>query len=73
MSWWTRLGIFSVLSVVLMSGCQSFRYYDPAKPHRGKDRFYNNYDNSPSGNFFKWQWDRLTQRSEPPPLTILKL
>lgn len=47
------------------SGCQSFKYFDPAKSHHGRNQFYNNYDNSPKPSFWKWQWERLTT-SEPP-------
>lgn len=63
-----RFSILALSAMILFSGCQSFRYYDPAKPHRGQDRFYNNYDNSPPANFWKWQWERLTgpKRAEPP-------
>lgn len=49
-------------ALLVFSGCQSFRYYDPNKPHRGKTQFYNNYDNSPKANFWKWQWERLTHK-----------
>jgi N-acyl-phosphatidylethanolamine-hydrolysing phospholipase D len=55
---WLVLG----LGVVVLFGCQSYRYYDPAKPHHGKDGFLNNYDNSPNGSVLKWQWDRLTAK-----------
>lgn len=52
----------------LFSGCQSFRYHDPTKAHRGATQFYNRYDNSPFASFWKWQWERLTnpRPSEPP-------
>lgn len=52
----------------MTSGCQNFRYYDPAKPHHGKEGFLNNYDNGPKASFWRWQWDRLTAPNthEPP-------
>lgn len=53
------------LGALVLFGCQSFRYYDPAKPHHGKDGFLNNYDNSPKGNVLKWQWERLTTNAPP--------
>lgn len=59
---WT---LIATTGLLLFSGCQSYRYYDPKKPHRGENRFYNNYDNSPKANFWKWQWARLTD-SKPP-------
>lgn len=60
--------LFFICTALICSGCQNFRYYDPAKPHRGKSQFLNNYDNSPKVGFWKWQWERLTtQRPEEPP------
>jgi N-acyl-phosphatidylethanolamine-hydrolysing phospholipase D len=56
---WLVLG----LGVLVLFGCQSYRYFDPAKPHHGKDGFLNNYDNSPKASVLKWQWDRLTTKS----------
>lgn len=54
--------------LLLTSGCQSFRYYDPTKKHRGETRFFNNYDNSPHESFWKWQWQRLVMsRPKAPP------
>ncbi|MFS4457985.1 MBL fold metallo-hydrolase [Bdellovibrio sp. HCB2-146] len=44
----------------LLFGCQSYRYYDPQKPHHGQEGFLNNYDNSPKQSFWKWQWERWT-------------
>lgn len=62
---WT---LVALVGVFVFMGCQSFRYYDPTKPHRGRTQFYNNYDNSPKASFWKWQWERLTsdQAVEPP-------
>lgn len=54
-----------ILVFLVTSGCQSFRYYDPAKKHRGETRFYNNYDNSPHESFWKWQWQRLVKPRAP--------
>lgn len=54
--------LIATTALLVFSGCQSFRYYDPNKPHRGKTQFYNNYDNSPKANFWKWQWERLTKK-----------
>lgn len=60
--------LIAVAGLLIFSGCQTYRYYDPNKPHHGKDQFYNNYDNSPKASFWKWQWERLTQaRPEEPP------
>lgn len=61
---WTLLPIFSFM---MGSGCQSFRYEDPAKAHHGKSQFYNNYDNSPKPSVWKWYWERLTTRNPPEP------
>jgi L-ascorbate metabolism protein UlaG (beta-lactamase superfamily) len=55
------------MGLVLMSGSSNFRYYDPKIPHRGETQFYNNYDNSQKPSFWKWQWNRLTTKSEPEP------
>lgn len=62
---WT---LVALAGIFVFMGCQSFRYHDPEKPHRGKTQFYNNYDNSPKASFWKWQWERLTsdRPSEPP-------
>ncbi len=57
-----------LIGCYVLLGCQSYSYYDPEKPHRGKDHFLNNYDNSPKASFLKWQWARLTTKDpEPPP------
>ncbi len=63
------IALFSslLLGLVMNSGCQNFRYYDPAKPHHGKDGFLNNYDNEPHGSFWRWQWERLTAPNIPEP------
>lgn len=54
--------VFAV-GVLVLFGCQSYRYYDPTKPHHGKDGFLNNYDNSAKPSVLKWQWERLTSKS----------
>ncbi|WP_413288520.1 MBL fold metallo-hydrolase [Bdellovibrio sp. HCB337] len=59
--------LLSLLSFTIFLGCQNFRYYDPAKPHRSKDQFLNNYDNSPKSSVWKWQWERLTTNAPPEP------
>ena len=52
----------------MVLGCHSFRYYDPNKPHHGKDGFVNNYNREPKASFWKWQWERLTtSKPEEPP------
>lgn len=56
--------VFAIGALVLF-GCQSYRYYDPAKPHHGKEGFRNNYDHSPKGSVLKWQWERLTSKKAP--------
>ncbi|WP_413568435.1 MBL fold metallo-hydrolase [Bdellovibrio sp. HCB117] len=63
-----KRSIIAAAGFLVFSGCQSFKYYDPNKPHRGKTQFYNNYDNSPKASFWKWQWERLTNNAptEPP-------
>lgn len=48
-----------LLILLMLCGCQNFKYYDPQKPHRGPDGFLNNYDNSPHESVLKWQWNRL--------------
>lgn len=53
--------LLAATALLVFSGCQSFRYHDPSKHHRGKTQFYNNYDNSPKANFWKWQWERWTK------------
>ncbi|CAE80638.1 hypothetical metallo hydrolase [Bdellovibrio bacteriovorus HD100] len=63
-----KLTMITVAGLFVFLGCQSFRYHDPQKPHRGATQFYNNYDNSPKASFWKWQWERLTgPRHEEPP------
>ncbi|WP_374074545.1 MBL fold metallo-hydrolase [Bdellovibrio bacteriovorus] len=62
---WT---LIAATGLLIFSGCQSYRYYDPTKPHRGESRFFNNYDNFPKASFWKWQWERLTgPKIEEPP------
>ncbi|KHD87619.1 MAG: beta-lactamase [Bdellovibrio sp. ArHS] len=63
-----KWSIIALAGILVFSGCQSFKYYDPNKPHRGRTQFYNNYDNSPKASFWKWQWERLTSKAptEPP-------
>ncbi|MBO9666289.1 MAG: MBL fold metallo-hydrolase [Bdellovibrio sp.] len=58
-----------ILAVGLVMGCAGkFQYYDPQKPHRTKDGFVNNYDNSPRPSVWKWRWERLwTNFPEDPP------
>lgn len=62
-----KSALFSVLGLMMVSGCSSYRYYDPQKPHRGKSQFFNNYDNSPKASFWRWQWERLTTSTPPEP------
>ncbi|XGC80011.1 MBL fold metallo-hydrolase [Bdellovibrio bacteriovorus] len=52
--------LIALAGLFVTSGCQSFKYYDPAKPHHGEKSFLNNYDNSEKQSFWKWQWERLT-------------
>ncbi|WII73859.1 MBL fold metallo-hydrolase [Bdellovibrio sp. 22V] len=54
-----KWSLLSVIGFLVFSGCQNFRYYDPKKPHHGKNQFLNNYDNQPKASFWKWQWERL--------------
>ncbi len=54
------------MSCLTSIGCQSSPYYDPKKPHHGKNGFLNNYDNSPKASFFKWQWERFFSSSDEP-------
>ncbi|MNK06312.1 metal-dependent hydrolase [compost metagenome] len=60
-----KYSFLAVICLFVFSGCQGFRYHDPAKPHRGEKQFYNNYDNSPKASFWKWQWARLTTKNPP--------
>nr|BFD65976.1 MBL fold metallo-hydrolase [Bdellovibrio sp. HAGR004] len=63
-----KLSMVLFIGLFVLMGCQSFRYYDPQKPYRGKTQFYNNYDNSPKASFWKWQLERWTSSkpAEPP-------
>lgn len=57
-----------IFGLLAFTGCQSFQYYEPEKPHRGKKAFLNNYDNSPKADVWKWYWERLTKpKPEEPP------
>lgn len=69
-----KMTLLSVVGLFVFLGCQSFRYHDPQKPHRGVTQFYNNYDNSPKASFWKWQWERWTgPRKEEPPFNPVVL
>ena len=39
----------------------SFKYFDPAKPHRAADGFRNNYPHAAKGGFWRWKWDQLRE------------
>lgn len=48
-----------LLPLVLLSACTAYTYYDPAKPHHGRESFRNTYPHPPIGTgFWKWQWER---------------
>jgi len=47
--------------VILAVGAVSFRYFDPAKPHRAADGFRNNYPHAEKGGFWRWKWDQLRE------------
>lgn len=57
-----RIRLFLLLfNLGFLVGCAgTFKYYDPNLPHRGKDGFLNNYDNSPKPSVMKWYWQRWT-------------
>jgi L-ascorbate metabolism protein UlaG (beta-lactamase superfamily) len=46
-------------ATILAACAVSFRYFDPAKPHRAADGFRNNYPHTAKGGFWRWQWERL--------------
>ena len=61
----SNLLVFSAaVAALLLSGCASVNaQYNPAKPHHTPDGFQNNYAssvNKSSGDFFRWQIERLT-------------
>ena len=39
----------------------TFRYFDPAKPHRAAEGFRNNYPHPKKGGFWRWKWDQLRE------------
>ena len=42
-----------------LSSCATVSpYYDAAKPHRAREGFRNNYDNSDKQSFWRWQLER---------------
>ena len=48
-----------LISFALLSACTAYDYYDPTKPHHGREGFRNNYLHAqmPAG-FWTWQWER---------------
>lgn len=51
--------------LLMLCGCQNFKYSDRDKPHRGPKGFLNNYDNSAHESILKWQWERLIKPRKP--------
>ena len=63
--WFGRAAAFigliaaSLLIVAGLSSCVSVSpYFDADKPHRARDGFRNNYDNSDKQSFWRWQLER---------------
>ncbi|WP_340599164.1 MBL fold metallo-hydrolase [Bdellovibrio sp. GT3] len=56
----TKLSLLLICIGVLVGCAGPFKYHDPKIPHRGKDGFLNNYDNSPKESVLKWYWERWT-------------
>jgi N-acyl-phosphatidylethanolamine-hydrolysing phospholipase D len=56
-----------VLGIILAVSAVSFRYFDPAKPHRAADGFRNNYPHVAKQGFWRWKWDQLRDGLPPNP------
>jgi N-acyl-phosphatidylethanolamine-hydrolysing phospholipase D len=48
-----------VLGAILAASAVTFRYFDPAKPHRAAEGFRNNYPHAEKQGFWRWKWDQL--------------
>ncbi len=59
----------SLLLAIACTGCGHVNpHYDPAKPHRTREGFRNNYLAEPIGaGFLKWQWERWRDGLPKPP------
>ena len=53
---------FALLAGIVAGGLSSCAtvnpYFDAAKPHRAREGFRNNYDNSDKQSFWRWQLER---------------
>lgn len=57
---WRNL-IYCLAALLAISACTVNHYYDPAKPHRAREGFRNNYQTVKPSGLWKWQWERLVQ------------
>ena len=55
-----KLIILSIAAIVAACAV-TFRYHDPAKPHRAGESFRNNYPHAEKGGFWRWKWDQLRE------------
>ena len=46
-------------AAVLLAGCYSNPYYNPAKPHHTAKGFRNNYPHEPPASVWKWRWEQF--------------
>jgi N-acyl-phosphatidylethanolamine-hydrolysing phospholipase D len=46
-------------TAVLLAGCYSNPYYNPAKPHHTAKGFRNNYPHEPPASVWKWRWEQF--------------
>jgi N-acyl-phosphatidylethanolamine-hydrolysing phospholipase D len=53
--------VVSVASCAIYASQSVNAYYNAAKAHHTPDGFKNNYPHETNQNFWKWQWERLTQ------------
>jgi L-ascorbate metabolism protein UlaG (beta-lactamase superfamily) len=54
-----KLLLLGFAAILAACAAVSFRYFDPAKPHRGADGFRNNYPHAEKGGYWRWKWDQL--------------
>src|SRR5205823_6143295 len=46
-------------AALLLAGCHSNPYYNPAKPHHTTKGLRNNYPHASPASFWKWKWEQL--------------
>ena len=49
------------IAAIVAACAVTFRYHDPAKPHRAGESFRNNYPHAEKGGFWRWKWDQLRE------------